>query len=100
MNTSERFTYNNKYYFIDAFNDQYGFVVQVINSYGMSQNWHAWTRTNKIFSKYLADLGPWVSLEIDDAIITYVQNGGFAGLTPVEYLRSLGLVECSTSTQP
>jgi hypothetical protein len=33
-----------------------------------------------------------VSSEIDGAIMAFIQDNGFADLTPVEYLRKLGLV--------
>ena len=94
MNINDKFTYNGKYYFIDSWDDDDGIVIKVVNSESMQHKWHSDPILNYIFSNGSGMvLRPFVSSEIDAAILTYVQHGGFAGLTPVEYLHSLGLVE-------
>ena len=93
MNTSEKFTCGDKYYFIDSSDDgNDDITISVLNGYGMCRVWHS-DACYQTFDRYLIDLGPWVSLEIDAAIVTYIQHNRFAGLTPVEYLHSLGLTQ-------
>jgi hypothetical protein len=93
MNTSEKLTCGDKYYFIDSFEEDDGIIIKVINSQGMNHRWHSNPIINYIFNDGgLFELGPFVSLEVDAAILIYAQHNRFAGLTPVEYLHSLGLV--------
>ena len=102
MNTEEKFTYKDEDYviYLDIINGDTVVTmsksqlagIQILNkTYIYQPNIkYLWTST-----ELLTAIPP----EVDNGLMLYMQNGGFADLTPVEYLRSLGFI-CSTSTQP
>jgi hypothetical protein len=89
--TGEELLFSRKRFFVDSWVDDTGVnTVKVLSQANTTKSWF------KILDKlniYIdVNNGPIISPEIDDAITAYMEHNGFAGLTPVEYIRSLGLI--------
>ena len=93
MNIAEEFTYNDQTYIIyyDVINSSTTITMAKSQCGGIPIGGKTYVqRDDNII--WLSMEGVFVSSEIDNAIMAFMQGNGFAGLTPVEYLYSLGLI--------
>jgi hypothetical protein len=96
MSISERFACYNQKYILDRDNKQDSVTITVSSTISNKKS----TQT-KTYIYYGKTKSTWTSItygrkippELDDALMIYIQHGGFAGLTLAEYLRSLELAK-------
>jgi hypothetical protein len=100
MHTCEEFTYDDKTYiiYLDVNGGDTILTMSKSQCGGIAvggKTYIKYVKRNAVPNQVQwVSMSDWlISPEIDDAIMTYMEHNGFAGLTPVEYLTSLGLIK-------